>query len=130
MMNYKHILIDMDYCADPLWATAADEGIFPNASLKEFEKVLPRSVLHSLVVYQNLWESTYWSKYIGPSEEDRKFPGDDIVYDLLRDMPPILAAKIKQALPGCHVYYRCPETMDPIEVGTVSKNVIQPTVVG
>ncbi|ATS93560.1 hypothetical protein P1A145kb_p160 [Pectobacterium phage DU_PP_I] len=128
-MNYKHIMIDMDYCADPLWVSE-DGCCFANGDLCEFEKVLPAGTMHSLAMYQDLWEKTHWTKYLGPSGEYRSYPGEDLAYGFIREMPPVIAAAVKESLPDHHIYYRCPETRAPVEVGTVSKNAIRATMVG
>lgn len=135
-MNYKALMVDMDYCADPIWVSddPTGNGGFANGSLSEFEDILPKGLLHALTVYQRTWEIAMWSKYISPSDDDTSFPADVLVYDMLHEMVPELAANLKEVLPECRVFYRRPnETMgrlDIVEVCAPTQLGIWQTMVG
>lgn len=106
-MNYKALMVDMDYCSDPIWVSEdAAAPYFANGSLEEFEGILTDGLLHGLQVYQRTWEAAMWGKYITPSTEDSRFPGMDLVFDMLFELVVQLAAELKLQLPECRVFYR------------------------
>lgn len=106
-MEYKALLVDMDYCADPIWVSEDPAApYFANGSLEGFEGILTDGLLHGLQVYQRTWEAAMWSKYMGPDAEDHRFPSMDLVFDMLFEMVIPLAAELKAQLPECRVFYR------------------------
>lgn len=106
-MNYKALMVDMDYCADPIWVSEDQSApYFANGSLEEFEGILSKGLLHGLKVYQSAWEAAMWSKYMSPSADDQRFPGMDLVFDMLFELVVPLAAELKEQLPQCRVFYR------------------------
>ncbi|QOI66622.1 hypothetical protein [Erwinia phage FBB1] len=114
---YNHLKVDMDYCADPIWVSEEPldaSPAFMNTSLDEFD--LPKPLVHSFKLYQQLWENANWSDYIGPSD-DHKFPGSNLVYDLISEMEPILAAELKKVYPDSRVYFTRYGSYRLIEVG-------------
>lgn len=106
-MKYKALMIDMDYCADPIWVSNdPDNEGFANGCISEFENVLSKGLLQSLEVYRSLWEKAHWTEYVSPTEEELSYPCIDLVFDLLSDMVPVLANALKDEIPSCRVFYR------------------------
>lgn len=135
-MNYKAIMVDMDHCADPLWVSEdATAPYFANGDLSEFEGVLSKGLLHGLKLYQTAWEAAMWSKYMSPDAEDHRFPGMDLVFDMLFELVVPLAAELKEQLPECRVFYRKYDENTgrgmQIEIGGEDNSAaIRPTLVG
>lgn len=67
--DYPVIRVDMDYCADPLWGSADKKSGFCNLCLEDFEKVLSKDLMHSLVYYRRSWETLHSSKYLTVFED-------------------------------------------------------------
>lgn len=132
-MKYKHLKVDMDYCADPIWVSTEEESpVFANGSLSEFEGVLSKGLLHGLSVYQWLWEKSQWSDFLTPTDM-KAWTGDDLIDDCLEEMRILLAAKLKEELPDVRVYYSEYDLLDKwvlIEVGTPPPKGIRKTLVG
>lgn len=102
---YNHLKVDMDYCADPIWVSEEPLDVSPafmNTSLEEFD--LPKPLMHSLKLYQSLWENANWSGYIGPSD-NHDFPCSESVYELLTEMEVTLAVELKKVYPESRVYF-------------------------
>lgn len=103
-MTYKHIKIDMDYCADPLWVSA--DGVhFVNDSLSEYEDKLSKELMHGLILYQEIWEKSNWSKFKSPSDEFKDVGYEDSLEDLIKEMEIKLAVRLKTEMPDHHIYY-------------------------
>lgn len=103
-MKYKHIKIDMDYCADPLWVSA--DGVhFVNDSLSEYEDKLSKELMHGLILYQEIWEKSNWSKFKSPSEEFKDVGYEESLCDLIKEMEIKLAVRLKTEMPDYHIYY-------------------------
>lgn len=132
-MKYKHLKVDMDYCSDPIWVSNEEESpVFINGSLREFEGVLSKGLLHGLSVYQRLWESSQWPDYLTPTDM-QVWPGDDLVDNCLDEMRILLAAKLKEELPDVRVYYSDYDLLDKwvlVEIGTATPKGIRKTLVG
>lgn len=104
-MKYKHLKVDMDYSADPIWGgVSEDRLIFANCSLSEFEPILSKELLHGLEVYRNMWDTAHWSEFMTPSMSF-EWPGEELVHDCLKEIQIHLAARLKEELPDAHVYY-------------------------
>lgn len=126
---YNHLKVDMDYCADPIWVSndpLDSSPAFCNGSLEEFD--LPASLMHSFKLYQQLWENANWSSHIGPSDS-HNFPACELVYDLISEMEPILAAELKKVYPDSRVYFSLYGGYRLIEVGGPQTTGIRSTMV-
>ena len=95
-MKDKHIRVDMDFCADPIWESE-DGKNFVNGDIEDFIDLISESLFNELVLYQDLWENYHsyeWS--YGTKILDIDFPAWE----------KSLAESLSQELPGDYsVYY-------------------------
>lgn len=112
----KKICIDMDYSSDPIWIQEEDD-YWVNDSLHSYSNDLSREVMHSLCIYQQLWETVNWSNYKSPTSSSLKeYPGEFIVHNTLDVLSQSIAYQIKKEQPTWRVFYCTSESYERIEV--------------
>lgn len=94
-MEHKHIRVDMDFCADPIWESG-DGKSFVNGDIGDYVDLISESLFNELILYQDLWENYHsngwrygtkildidfpaWEKSLAKSLS-QEFPGDYSVY--------------------------------------------------
>lgn len=100
----KRICVDMDYSSDPIWIDENFDDHWDNDSLSSYKNLLSNELLHSLKVYENLWEISNWSAYMSPSTFSN-YPGVGLIENTLDILAQTIAVKIKKEQPTWQVYY-------------------------
>lgn len=106
-MEKFYICVDMDYSSDPLW-TSETGDYWINDNLDEYKTLFSAGLMHSLYVYQQMWEATHWSSYLSPSDMiEVEAPGMFMVHNVTFILSQACAVQIKKEFPEWHVFYWC-----------------------
>ncbi|EON7637329.1 hypothetical protein FOI42_RS03755 [Escherichia coli] len=106
-MSKVYISVDMDYSSDPIW-TSKTGDYWINDDLDGYKKLFSAGLMHSLYVYQQIWEASNWSSYLSPSDMiNVEAPGMFMIQQASHILSQACAVQIKKEFPDWHVFYWC-----------------------